>query len=355
MPDDVLRLVLGGRQFEGWLSTRVTRSIESGSGSFELQVTEREPLHPELRAIHPGEPCAIRIDADVLITGYVDEVSPSFDASQHSISVRGRDAVADLIDCAPDITPAVRVNQGLLDLARSLAKPFGIPVRTEVDLGLRFVEVATNAGETPWELIEKHARYRQVLAVSDGVGGLLFTRAGTRRLTTALVEGQNVLSASATYSHVERHSVYIVKGQSFDTGDQGADAGRPTSGPILDREIKRFRPLMIVANTAVDNDRCIQRARWEALTRAARGAAAEVTVQGWRDATGALWALNTLVPLRSPTLGLSGEFLISEVSYVLDGSGTRTTLSLVRPDAFTVSPEREPPPLELGQTEVDEE
>lgn len=356
MAEDV-ELVLSGRAFAGWKSLRVTRSIESGSGSFEFDVSERYALEPELRAIRPGEPAVIRIGTDTLITGYVDEVSVAIDGDSHGIAVRGRDRVADLIDCAPDIEPAAQwQNYSLLELAKLLAKPFGIAVRSNVDLGARFELVAMSAGQRVWDLIEQQARYRQALAISDGLGGLLFTRAGTRRLGTSIVEGENMLRGTATYSDLERYSHYVVKGQGLDLGGNvGALAGKAV-GRATDRKLvlaKRHRPLLLVADKVVDSQRCIQRAQWEALTRAARGARAEVDVAGWREGGGELWPLNCLVGLRSPTLGLAEDFLIASVAYSLDEGGAITSLSLVRRDAFTLAPEPEPSTKYGYQVEAD--
>lgn len=342
-----VRLVLGGLDYEGWTGVRITRSIESGSGVFDLELTERSPLHPAFRRILPGEACSVLVGDVPMITGYVDEVEFGIDRESHSIRARGRDKVSDLIDCAPDLDPSEWTNQSLLDLAKRLARPFGITVRAEVPMGALFPRVAINAGETVWDLLEQLARYRQVLPISDGLGGVVFTRASASRLSTSLIEGQNILRASAQYSNVDRFSVYTVKGQSYDSGEDGdQSAGQASSGPIRDTGIKRYRPLLIVANSAVDAQQCIERARWEALTRNARSARAKIDVQGWRDGAGALWAINTRVSLSSLSLGLSGEFLISEASYELSESGTTTSLSLLRPDAFTVSPEREPPEAE---------
>ncbi len=341
MPD-VVQLVLGGRALEAWTSVRVTRSIESGAGVFELAASERHPGSPTARLIRPGEACAIRIDGEVLITGYVDEVEVTLEGSSHLISVRGRDAVADLIDCAPDVDPAEWANVDLLKLATELAKPFRINVRADVDIGPPLQRVALSAGQRAWDLIEQAARFAKVLPISDGKGGLVFTRAGRARLASAIVEGENLLRARASYSDADRFSEYIVKGDSPDyDGLLGAKAGRAV-GRAPDKLVTRHRPLLLVSDQAVDDAKCTARAQWESLTRAARAARAEVEVQGWRQASGALWPLNALVPLHSPSLGLSGEFLIASVTFTLDESGSITALQLMRPDAFTTAPAPEP-------------
>jgi prophage tail gpP-like protein len=81
-----------------------------------------------------------------------------------------------------------------------------------------------------------------------------------------------------------------------------------------------------------------KRAQWEATVRAARAVSVQVTVQGWRQGNGELWPVNALVNVDLPWLRLSGDMLISELTHTLDESGTRTQLTLRRPDAFIPQP-----------------
>lgn len=334
-PDNTVRLAFAGRSFEGWTSFSVTRSMEAASSSFELTVSDRFPGRQLAQPIKSGEACELWVGADRLVSGYVDSVSRTLAARERRVDIRGRDRIADLIDCANPALPAEFYNMTLLELAAALAGPFAIPVRADVDVGPHFKKVSINPGSRGFEVLEAQCRFRQILPLSDGQGGLVLTRAGRERVQGSLAEGINILAGSADFSHVDRFSHYTVKGQSFDLGD-GAQA---PSEMARDEGVRRYRPLLIVAEEAVDGARCLERARWEALTRAARGEEASVTVQGWRDQGGALWRPNTLVPARSPVLGLEGEYLITEASLRLSPSeGTTTALRLVRRDAYQVQP-----------------
>jgi prophage tail gpP-like protein len=84
-----------------------------------------------------------------------------------------------------------------------------------------------------------------------------------------------------------------------------------------------------------------QRAEWEAIVRAGRAYTASVTVQGW-TVGGRPWPVNALVRLRSPSLEIDSDMLITEATYSLDDGGSRTVLSLKRPDAFMPEPVIEP-------------
>ena len=80
------RLTIGDQHHEGWTSITVTRSLDTISGSFQLEVSERDPGALVPRAIRPGEACRVSLDGETVITGYVDAVAPSYDASAHTIA-----------------------------------------------------------------------------------------------------------------------------------------------------------------------------------------------------------------------------------------------------------------------------
>jgi hypothetical protein len=86
-----IKLKVNGREYAGWKTARVTRSIESVAGSFELGISERWSQDADPWPILEEDECSLSIGSEVLITGYVDERSPSFDATQHGLSITGRD------------------------------------------------------------------------------------------------------------------------------------------------------------------------------------------------------------------------------------------------------------------------
>lgn len=343
MPDP-LTLEIAGTAYGGWTAVSVVRSIESISGGFSLRVSERWPGQPETRTIRPGERCSIRIGAEAVISGYVDEVEITRAGTDHQVSCRGRDAAGDLVDCSPDLSPGEWHGRTVLEIASDLAAPFGIAVRAEVPVGAAFTKVSLDPGASVYDAIEELCKYRALLPVSDGQGAIVLTRAGAARAVAGLVEGENLLEESLTLSWVDRFSRYTVKGQA-----QGSDLlfGEAASGAVgraSDTEVERHRPKVVIASKGITAEQAQQRAQWEATVRAGRSAVAHVTVVGWRqgpDETGPLWPVNAIVQVRSATLGLAREMLISELEYVLDESGRKTRLHLVRPDAFALLAEPE--------------
>ena len=85
------------------------------------------------------------------------------------------------------------------------------------------------------------------------------------------------------------------------------------------------RVLVVQAEGRTDAKRARQRAEWEAARRAGQATSLGVTVQGWRQGDGALWAPNLIAPVVAPVLGVDAELLIVSVAYSLDGSGGQIT------------------------------
>lgn len=340
MPDVVL--TVNGQQYGGWKKAAVRIGIEQISGSFELEVTERWAGRSEPWPIRHGEACTVQVDGETVITGHVDDVLPQFDATQHGVTVVGRDATGDLVDCSAIAKSSEWQGRTLLQVAEDLARPFGVKVIAETEVGAPFQRSRLQQGETVFEALERAARMRGVLLVSDGQGNLVITRAGKQRIGTALVQGGNILRGSATFSLRERFSRYVCKGQApgsdFSSSEQNAQI---ESKPAADGEVKRYRPLIVIAESSSDTRGLNDRALWEAAVRLGRSARPVITVQGWRHADG-LWRPNRLVQVAAPYFHLDREMLIVSVAYTIGEGGTFTELELCRPEAFQLLPIPEP-------------
>ncbi len=190
-------------------------------------------------------------------------------------------------------------------------------------------------GETVFEALETAARQRGVLLVADGKGGLEITRAKEGKASYALVEGENILAASGTFSQKDRFSLYRVKGENcgsdFSTPEQNAQ----TTAEVSDTQVKRYRPLVILSEQQGDVTVLKKRADWEKNVRAGRGSRVKATVQGWKY-NDMLWKHNLLVTVRSDYLRVNRDMIVSTVSFTLGEDGTKTQLSLCLPEAFSL-------------------
>jgi prophage tail gpP-like protein len=326
-------LKVNGAFYGGWKTVRVGLSIESVSGYFELSVTNRWPLQNEPRDIRVQDACEVLLGDVPVIVGTVDDVDIEYDAQQHSITVRGRDKTAEIIDCAAQYKTGSFDNLSLTDIATRLAQPHGVSVRATVSVGDKFKKHSITPGETIFETLELLARQRGVLLMPDN-GNMQITKPGTERLNTVLKTGENILTGSVQRSRRERFSKYIVYGQTQGFDLSGGETASGPKGEAIDTAINSKRTRVIIAEGAANAKDCSTRAIWARNVAAGRSERAVYTVQGWTYDGVNVWPVNKLLPVDDTIANVHRDLLIASVAFVKDENGTITELTLALREAY---------------------
>lgn len=321
--------------YGGWKQVSVTTSIENLSGTFQLSVSDKWAGQTDVAVIKPTDSCELSIDGQVIITGYVDRVYISLDGGNHTITVNGRDKTADLIDCSVVGGTGQFKNLTLVQIIERICDPFGITVSSDVNVGDVFKTFNIEQGASAYDSIQKICQARACLAMSDGAGGLLITRAGSAQNATPLVQGVNILTGTAEYDYSYRYSQYICKGQLQGIDGDSADVIAGNTAKSFDDGLGRYRPLVVIFDGQATPQNCQTRADWERNTRKGRSRRFTISVAGWlQPISGKLWALNQQITLKSDVLGVFDKLLIASVSFDLSDGGEITTLELTSPDAY---------------------
>lgn len=367
-----IRLFIDGLEHDQWLSCEVSRDLKDFSGSFSF--TFRDAARSDasfsfatigpLLKLKPGPEVTIMIGRRTVLKGWIDKVEPDVGERQASVTISGRDKANDLIDCAAIHDKAEFENVKLEDAAAKIAKPYGLTVRSEIDTGEPFPRYSLDLSETAFSAIEKGARSRHALVLSDGVGGIVITRTGKTRAPAALTLPGNVLRSRGSFDFSKRHSETVVRGQAEGAGKKRGKAaldataeplgtdnrsdgngsnttkesrGILATGKAKDDEILRHRPVVHLARSKADKTSAQDEADWR--MRTARGESEEftLTVKG-HDVNEALWTVNQLVDVSDEYLDVHRELLISRVSYLEDASGCSTDISVCSPEAFDKEP-----------------
>lgn len=333
-------LIINGTKYGGWKDVEITRSMETLSGRFRLGLTERWPGQTTARPIKLSDTCTVKIGNDTVITGYVDDIEQSYDATMHTLTITGRDKSGDLVDCSAKHTPGQWKNQPLEAIIQDLTQPFGINVETEVPTGERFKTFAIEQGETVHEVIERLCKLRGLLCIPDGSGNIVITRTDKAKTTVALISGENILKGSIRLSAKDQFSDISVKGQTEGSDTVNPKVNTTPSAQSRDASVKRHRPLVLLAEGQADGATCQKRSDWETATRKAKGFEAQYTVTGWRQGhTGPLWGINQRVRVRDKIFKVDESLIISGITFRLDDQGGGLTeLNLAKPDAFAPNP-----------------
>jgi prophage tail gpP-like protein len=334
-------LTVDGRRLSGWTSVEVTRGIERLPNSFSFQASENSPALADARTVREGDPCTVRIGADVVITGYVDEVSPQMSAGSHDVRVTGRGKCQDLVDCAAIWKGCQVSGSNALEIARKLAEPYGVTVSLVGDGGPTVPQFNISVGDTPAAILELVTRHAGLLYYEGTDGNLILSVISADRAGSGVAEGVNVQAARFRRSMAQRFSRYECALLSVDTSGLFQDQEGLFYAVAEDPNVPRLRRMVIVAEGVQGGlELARRRARWEASRRAGRARSVTVTVDGWRDRAGRLWTPNTLVPVKLPTLELpSALYCLSEVTYRsgLD-TGQVTEVTLMPQESFAVEP-----------------
>lgn len=340
-----LRCIVNGQIYSAWKKIRITRRLDSASGSFTL---ETEPQEVQATGgdlpwkIKPGD----RITLDLgpvgsnLLVGYVDASEARLENGKRSLSIVGRDLTADLIDSSAPYAGGELRNHDLFDLAGYVCEPLGIIPFVEAS-SRAFPIFRINPGETGWQVLDRACRQRAALAFGDRNGQLRITRfESEERAPVNIIEGQNVLKAAARYRHDERFSEYLILGQANGSDESWGRETAEISGKAEDPEVLRPRRLVQVAYDPVTPESASQLAEWNAAIRAARSSRVAVTVPGWRmTPDSGPWDVGLLTRGVIPSIGVRSELRVAMVSFVMDElSRQRVDLELVRPDAYIPEP-----------------
>ena len=340
---DQFTLRIGGMDWQHWKSAEVTRQVDAVSGSFSLGLADPWQEGAQALPLTAGQACELLIDGTGVLKGYIGQANPSFSATDHGITVSGRDASADLVDCSAIHNPGQWINQTALQLAQIFSGPFGVAVTASADVGAPFATFKLEQGETAFDALDRVLKQRELLAMPDGSGGIDLTKIGQKKASVAVEQGKNILTGSASYNMDDRFSDYIVQGQQ-QGNDQvyGLKSAAVTAG-TTDAAVTRYRPMLLRAENQVDAASARRRAEWECTVRAARAVTVTVTVQGFHmggEGKGGLWEPNMLVQATIPFLRIDQELLISKVTYSKSTAGSITTLELKDPKAFMQEPQK---------------
>jgi len=170
------------KEYSGWESAHVGKSLLQISGSFDFTATGIFGHVPEKWDIKLGDSCTVEIDDQVLITGYIEDMPISYDKETHTIQVAGRDKTGNLVDCSYIETPNVWEKESVFNIISTLCDPFEINVVVNItvtdEVTAEIPKFKADEGETVYEMISRLCRHKAILPVSYGDGYLTLTRAG---------------------------------------------------------------------------------------------------------------------------------------------------------------------------------
>ena len=194
-------------------------------------------------------------------------------------------------------------------------------------------------GETVFSLAERLCRMRNIYMFSDMDENIVGYRMGSAQGSIAdLEEGRNILSASAVFNYENAYFGHEAIGQQPRTDQHYGDAARDVSGSVRNPAVPNRTVNRFLSEMPGDQADMRMRAQHENGHDVGSQVNVIIVVQGWFATPNTLWLehVGDPVSVYSPMLFTDDRLnlAIQDVTSTQDQAGTRTTLTLVLPEAY---------------------
>lgn len=351
----MITLEIEGTEFTGFQEITLSKSFDDASAEFTVTISSTAPIENPIKA---GNAVKILVDGFIALTGFVDRIDCNFSSTEHVILARGRDKTADLIDSTISENISISTPTTLTKLAKQVISSIGSDIEVVSYIPDETFDIDDNltaqTGETAFDFIEGYCRKLQVIATTDGLGQLVFTRASSTAKAAVMLINQkdgtqnNVISGSFFVDHSQRFHKYTILSQGNAVGEiyLNLDAASPAdmanrSFTVVDNAIRSSRVFNKNSEKSANQDQCESECKWNTNIKRARSFAYTATVAGHvMSPNSDIWRTNTVVHVMDDDADLPSEFLlISDLTFsysVADGS--TTDITCITSDAFTLQP-----------------
>lgn len=367
MSDNEVSLTINNIVFKYWKSICITTELNSVSPAFSVSLISKEASFRNL--FKNGQSVKIRVGKDLVLTGYIEQTPVSYSATTANVGVAGRSKTCDLIDCTvmvddpnisyekPDTSNSNYVscpqnaateykNVALETIIAQLIMPYGIKLVNETKPLTKKRNFSAKHEDTVLKALQNLTSTENLLFYGNENGDLVVTEKGKLTADDALVLGQNILTGDASFDASKIYKYYRAVGQDKGaTGKTGHDASSHNYIAV-DDNVSRTRLLTKKVQGAADTAKCKVTAEGDRDYNRDQYFKITYKVQGWRQSTGNLWKINSLVDIKDDFLGIdtqkSQKFLITRVVFNLtENEGMTTTLDVIPPNGWRLETEND--------------
>lgn len=329
-----LELVVGGNIYTGWKAVEIFLDLETIAhyASLECAYTEKDGVKIEL-----GEACEVKIDNELILTGYIDRTEYDIQKDAKDLRIEIRSKTADLVDCSAGYS---QIKDRAADkVAGEICKPFGIDVKWESERPPKKITWKIEPMDTGFDVLKMIASECNMILTTNGAGDVIFTDAGTENVAT-LALGKNILTLNVVDDHTDRFSDYIVVGnnQSYRDGWIGGSETVLKKGSvrttIKDKGIKRHRPTMMISDDVANGENTKALAEFERDRNISLGRVITTRVTTWKHAAG-VWNINKRLNVQASPIIVAESWLITSVTLFLNhDDGYTTEITASPPEGF---------------------
>ena len=341
-----INLEVNGVEYTNFTMATVTLSLDTLANDFSFQAT-----HPsgEQLPLKGGDKCSILVDGVLVVTGFIENITGRYTATDHTIFVTGRDRTADLIDSSIDVLDDIRAPVTLKEIIEKVVQHIGSDLKVVDNANPEKFNkaediVSPQPGDNAFSFVEGYAQKRQVLLTSNADGNIVITNSKSTPSDSIIqnlvgASGNNVLTADWSYMTANLFNKYVQKGQldpvALDFGgSKTADGLVSQKGEAIDDNVRVGRQKVMVSDMAFSGDQLRNRAEWSKKIRGARSVAYQCTVHGFKNSAGGQWDVNTLVSVVDSFADISRDLLLNSVRFLYNEDGSVALLNFVEANAY---------------------
>jgi len=357
----MINLEVDGNKLSNFVDISVTRSLDSFVGTFRFSATS-VPNQQDDFPIRPGNKVEITADDNLIMTGFVESISVSYNSKSHIINIQGRDITGDVLDSTfggeglnfgNSAISLKKITEIVLESSNfrgffgfGIFGGIDVIVNTDIDDFDIGDVVDAKTGQTLYSYLEQYSRKRQVLMTTDEEGNIVYERSSGDKLDVDLLnlvnnDTNNILSATASLKTNELFNQYVCRSQGNlltgnKTGKQSEDeVVAAVSDGVEDDAVRDTRIFNFTAENASSTEQCTNRAEWQKTINRAKAFKYTCVVQGHSHNDDEVWRLNRLVNIEDVFVDINDRFLINAITWnqSLTG-GSTTTLEFVQKNAY---------------------
>lgn len=361
MNDNEVSLRIDGDDYKYWSSVSITSELNTIAPAFSVgMMTKSLSFRGGLK---PGRSVTIKIGNDVVLTGYIEQTPVSYSATSANVGIAGRSKTCDLIDCTvmvddpnisyekPDTSNSNYVscpqnaateykNVALETIIAQLIMPYGIKLVNETKPLTKKRNFSAKHEDTVLKALQNLTSTENLLFYGNEKGDLVVTEKGKLTADDALVLGQNILTGDASFDASKIYKYYRAVGQDKGaTGKTGHDASSHNYIAV-DDNVSRTRLLTKKVQGAADTAKCKVTAEGDRDYNRDQYFKITYKVQGWRQSTGKLWKINSLVDIKDDFLDIDTQ-RSQKIFNLTENEGMTTTLDVIPPNGWRLETEND--------------
>lgn len=360
----MMRVEINRLDYTGFKEIVVNASLLDVTRSFSLSTISTNVDDWRLKV---GNSIRIYADDEMRLDGFIEGLERAQDSNSDAIVLSGRSKTADLVDSTIDSNVQFRGKQSLRTVAETLIQylegfdpvitiPVGIApelepfIRVAIDEDINDFrddeDLNEEVGQSYFEVIEKFAKKRSVLATTNGAGDLVFTR-GRGYLPTPFKifnlasdpSSNNLKTMRVKHNSSKRYNIYVMTSQPARGDFTKLSEITPenlilTNADVSDPNVRRTRRMFIITENASSKSDCQDRTRWEAIRKQSESVIYNAELHG-HSQNGNVWDSNIAVDVNDEFADINGKMLVRDVSFrQAVGRGSVTRLVCVPPNSY---------------------